>query len=356
MKGAVPGNARADTTERIRLMLGATILTAGGRDWTGRDLVTAGALSGRWSTLEAGLVQGLASLEHWTPPRELVNVGLRDFRYARRLISAAEFSDWLRRRGLIQQELTGAVERRLARDHDGGPRASSRPGQRQDALAALPAEAVYTGALLDCADWLADRVLCLAEGPAPAIEPADLELLLERERELLTLRAITEAAGDRRARAELILAASAAYDARVADVCSAAAISKLLRHHSLDWLRFEAIEFTSTTAGAAAEITALLREGTPPELITEASGVPERPLRLYLEEAPAAMQGWLGGAVPGTVIGPIAEQDTHRTWLVRARQSPDPSDPSSAGKARTRIVEEHMRRRRAGRVRLHERH
>ena len=55
MSSAVPGSFQVDPTERIRLMLSATIVTVGGRDWTGRDLVTAGALSGRWHTLEADL-------------------------------------------------------------------------------------------------------------------------------------------------------------------------------------------------------------------------------------------------------------------------------------------------------------
>ena len=127
MSSAVPGSFQVDPTERIRLMLSATIVTVGGRDWTGRDLVTAGALSGRWHTLEADLARGLASLEDWTPPREPVKAALRDFRYARRLISADEFSDWLRQRGLTQAELLGAIKRRLAHQHDSGTRVADRP-------------------------------------------------------------------------------------------------------------------------------------------------------------------------------------------------------------------------------------
>lgn len=356
MSSAVPGSFQVDPTERIRLMLSATIVTVGGRDWTGRDLVTAGALSGRWHTLEADLARGLASLEDWTPPREPVKAALRYFRYARRLISADEFSDWLRQRGLTQAELLGAIKRRLAHQHDSGTRAGDHAGQRPGALAALPAEAVYTRALLDCAEWLIDRILCLADGSTQQVEPAELELLLERERELMAFEAIAETDGDRRTRAELLLAASAAYDARVAAVCSAKAISKLLQHHALDWLRFELIGFACPAAGAAAEVAALLREGTPPELIAEVSGVPAEQLRLYLEEAPTAIQGWLGGAVPGAVIGPVVDQDTHRTWLVRTRQSPDSEDPSIAERARAQVVEEDMRRRRAGKVKWHERH
>jgi hypothetical protein len=354
--GPVPASVEADPTEHLRLLLNATIVSAGGRDWTGRDLVTAGALSGRWRTLEADLIHGLACLEYQKPPRAAARAALRDFRYARRLISADEFEDWLRQRGLTQQELTGAIERRLAREHDGEPGAFDHVGQRHRVLAALPAEAVYTGALLDCADWLIDRIGCLADGSTQQVEPAELELLLERERELMVSEVIAETDGDRRARAGLVLAASAEYDARVADVCSAEAISKLLQRHALDWLHFELIDFAATTPGAAAEIAALLREGTPAELIAEVSGVPPRQLRLYLEEAPAAIQGWLGGALPGEVIGPLAEQDAYCTWLVRTRQSPGPDSPSVADRARAQIVEEYMRKRRAGRVKWHERH
>jgi hypothetical protein len=356
VSGTAPGNVQADPTQRLRLLLNATILSAGGRDWTGRDLLTAGALSGRWRTLETDLVLGLAGLEHWTPARDEVKAALREFRYARRLISADEFSDWLRQRGLAQRDLAEAIRRRLAREHDGETRAWDRPGHRQAALAALPAEAVYTGALLDCAQWLVDRVICLGDGPAPEVEPAEQEVLLERERELMASEVIAEADADRRARAGLVLAASVAYDAHVAEMCSARAISTVLQRHALDWLHFQLIGFTCATAGAAAEIAALLREGTPPETITEVSGVPGEQMRLYLEDAPAAIQGWLGGALPGAVIGPLAEQETHRTWLVRTRQSPDPGVPSVADRARERIVEEYMRKRRAGRVKWHERH
>jgi hypothetical protein len=351
----VADSVQADAPENLRLLLHAPIVTVTGRDWTGRDLVTAGALSGRWSTLEADLVRGLACTEDWAPPREPVRAALRDFRYTRRLISADDFSAWLRQRELTQKDLIGAIERRLARESCGGTHAND-AGRRPRALAALPAEAVYTGALLECAQWLIDRVFCLAEGSARRVEPTELEFLLGREREFMALDVIAETAGDRRARAELVLAAHAAYKARAAEVCSAQAISKLLRRRALDWLRFELTSFACPTPGAAAEVAALLREGTPSELIAVVSGVPAEQLHLYLEEAPEAIQGWLGGAVPGAVIGPVAEQDSYRTWLVRSRRSPDLEDPLIADKARAQIVEEYMRRRRAGRVKWHERH
>ena len=356
MSGPLRGSVQADQIERLRLLLNATIVSAGGRDLTGRDLLTAGAQSGRWLTLEADLVQGLTCLEYWTAAREEVTAALREFRYARRLISADEFTDWLRQRGLVLQELTEAVKRRLARERDGQTRSWDQPGQRHRALAALPAEAIYTGALLDCAEWLVDRILCLADGSAPEVEPAELELLLERESELMASKVLAEADADRRARAELVLAASAAYHARVAPMCSTQAISKMLQRHALDWLHFQLISFTCATAGAAAETAALLREGTPAETITEVSGVPGEQMCLYLEEAPAAIQGWLGSALPGAVVGPLAERETHRTWLVRTRQSPDLGDSAMADRARERAVGEYMRKRRAGRVKWHERH
>jgi hypothetical protein len=343
-------------TENLRSLLGATVITVAGRDWTGRDLVTAGALSGRWRMLETDLARGLTSVEIWRPQRELVKSVLRDFRYARRLISAEEFSDWLRQRKLTLEELTEAIERRLARERGAEAPACGHADQRHGAFAALPAEAVYTGALLDCAQWLTDRMLCLADGSGCEPEPAKLEKLLERERGLMAAGVSTETDGERRARAELMLAAGAAYDARVAQLCSAGAISKLVRSHALDWQRFELITFAGTTPGAAAEIAALAREGASAGLIAEVSGVPAELLRLYLEEAPAAIQGWLGGAVAGAVIGPVGEQGTYRTWLVRARQAPDPEDPSIAARAGARIVEKHLRGRRAGTVRWHERH
>lgn len=371
MSGTARGSVEAGPAAGLRLLLASPIITVGGRDWTGRDLVTAGALSARWPALEADLARGLACQQSRRPAPELVRAALREFRYSRQLLSGDDLAAWLRARGLTARELKQAAERSLARGHDGDARACGVTGPDRDtpadlggqavaelrdrAFAALPAEAVYTGALLDCGQWLADRILCLADAPAPPAAAGE-EALLRRERELMVSGAIDESEQDRRARAALFLAASAAYEARAADVCSEQAISALLQRHALDWLGFDLVSFACPTVGAAAEIAALLREGTPPELITEVSGVPARQSRLYLEEAPAAVQGWLAGAVPGTVIGPVAEQDTYLTRLVRARQAPDPSDPALAGKARAQLVGDHMRIRRAGKVRWHERH
>ncbi len=280
-----------------------------------------------------------------------------EFRYGRRLVSAAEFSSWMRERRLTQADLRAAVERRLARERDPECQADDLQIEREAALAALPAEAVYTGALLDCSEWLIDRLLCLELGAGRGAR---------RCRDGRGPRSRAGAAGGerdrgrgpglRRARVSLLLSAEAAYEAHKAETCSPGAIAAHLRRHALDWLRFDVTFFSSPDTGPAAEVAALLKEGASPEQITKLSGLPAEAAVLRLEDAPEPVQGPLAGADHGAVLGPLPDREMHRTWLVRSRSTPDPADPEVVSMACAGIVEEDMSRRRAGEVKWFERH
>jgi len=339
----------------FRMLLAAPIVRVAGRDWTARDLVTAGVLSGRWAQLEDELALGLAARRDWEPPADAVEAGLREFRYARRLVSAAEFSSWMRERGLTQGEIRAAVRRRLARERNPDCRPADLRAERDAALAALPAEAVYSGALRDCSEWLIDGLLCLELGAGQEPTDAEIDAVLARERGLLAANAIEGSEEERRARVSLLLSAEAAYEAHKAEACSPGAIAAHLRRHALDWMRFDVISFSSRDTGPAAEVAALLKEGASPEQITQLSGLPAETAALRLEEAPEAVHGQLAGADPGAVLGPLADHEMHRTWLVQSRITPDPSDPETAARACAGIIEEDMSKHRAGEVRWFER-
>jgi hypothetical protein len=340
----------------LRSLLAAPVVTVSGRPWTGRDLVTAGVISGHWPRLEHDLAWGIAARSEWAPPMEAVELGLREFRHARRLVSAAEFIEWMDKRELTQADLRAAVERRLAREREPDGRPADAALERDAAIAALPAEAVYRGALRDCSRWLVDRVLCLGLGEVPAPSDEETDAILASERELLAASVTPEPEDERRDRASLLLSANAAHESHADELCSPSAISSHLRRHGLDWLRFDVRSFASPAAGPAAEVAALMKEGTGPGRIAEVSGLPAEGARLYFEDAPEALQVELAGATVGSVLGPALDGDIYRTWLVEARRPPDASEPEIAARVRAEIVEEDMHRRRAGEVRWHDRH
>lgn len=352
MSQTTPPSIDSDSASGLRALLAVPVLTVADRDWTGRDLVAAGAICGRWAQLEDDLARALAVLRDWTPPADAVKAGMRDLRYGRKLISADEFSEWLKHRHLTPGDVSAAVRRRLAREH--APGAEPAGADADEVLRALPAEAVCTDALSECGRWLVDRVLCLPPSPAPPPSPDEVTAACDAEDRLLAAAVIEEPAGTRRERISLMLAADAAYRSVMAEIASPSAIAREVRRRALDWIRFELVTVTCASEGAAAEVAALLREGTPVETVLELSGADSESRLLYLEDAPEAAQGWLGGAVAGEVVGPLPGETT-AVWLVKQRWAPDPDEPVIAARARTKIVDEQMRRRRAGRVRWHDR-
>ena len=351
-----PSGSAGDPAAALRSLLAAPVAAVSGRPITGRDLAAAGALSGRWAQLEDDLSRGLGALRGWSPTAAQLEAGLREFRYARRLVSAAEFTGWMRARGVTLAELRGAVSRRLAREREPEAPASDHETEPVEVLAALPAEAVYSGALRECAEWTIDRLLCAGlRGHAPAAK-VDVDAGLESDVRTLAAGVVRETTEERRARISELLAADAAYEAHTRETCSPSVIAAHLRTHALDWLQFGMTGFASRAEGPAAEIAAQLREGAPPERMTQLSGVPAEATMLRLEDAPERMQGSLAAADPGAVLGPFQDGEVHRTWVVRTRAAAEPSDPEVVARACAEIVEEEMSRRRAGEVKWFERH
>jgi hypothetical protein len=347
----------APASPRLHALLSAPIVAVAGRDWTGRDLVTAGACSGLWVALEHDLIRSLAVLGKWRAPADAIRLGVREFRYQRNLISAAEFTGWLRTRGLTLAEVSSAVERRLVRERDGGT--ERMPVNTEPALAALPAEAIYTGALHRCGRWLVDRMVCYqerAKGSPAGLGGDEVDRLLSCERTLLAAAVLDESEAERRARAELVLAADRAHRAVAARTCSAEAIAGRVRRHALAWLRFEVVQFACESLGAAAEIAVLMREGCAQDTIRELSGVPGERAVIYLEEVPAELQGALAGSGRGEVVGPARVGEFHHVWLVQQRWEPSLDDAVIRARACAEIVEERLRKHRAGRARWHDRH
>jgi hypothetical protein len=351
--------------DRARALMDANILDVAGRAWTGRDLVTAGTLTGQWPAMERDLEAGLLALDHSQPSADAVRAAVRDFRYERRLVSAEEYAGWLAARDLRAADVRAVISRRLALErrpaemvdgdrHDatGGAGAPT----RSELVAELAAEAICSGTLARSGRWLIDRLLCHANAPGQDLPRGAVDRLLKDEDALLAANLAPQLEADRRRRAELFVAADAAYDTHVRALCSDRAIEHCLRRHALDWLRFGLDELRCTSAGTAAEAAELLREGAPTARVSELSGVPVAVRDMYLEDAPESVQGLLGAAIAGATIGPFEIDGEHRVWTVRTRRSASASDPDNAARAAAEIVTEQMAHRRAGKVRWHDHH
>ncbi len=346
---------RNDAQPPVAGWLNATVVTVGSENWSGEDLVMAGVAAGIWEPMEAALLAGTAALRDWEPTPEAVGHEVRNFRYARKLISAREFEQWCAQREVTHAGIKRAAARRLARAR-ATPGAGGSPEASLELIDELPAEAIFCGAVAASALWITDRILVLEETPGLTAPTAAIDGLLAREHALLAGSASCRAEAERRVLAGRVLAASAAYDSRVAALASDVALASVIRRRSLDWLEVELDEFECRTDGAAREVAALLREGIPVQQVAELAGIAPHDRSYRLVNAPEAIQGFLGSAAPGDTFGPFDEHGTSRIFRVRSRRSPRLEDSATRARAVDELVASEMARRRAGRIRWHERH
>jgi hypothetical protein len=339
------------------------LVSVRGQRFTGRDLISAGVVSGRWPRLEAELLAGAALREeHEVAPAERRQAE-RELRYARSLISADEFSGWAKAWGITLHDVRDALERQIVRDHaspsgrrPGGLPADARALAADTSAApveALLPEAVCSGALKDCATWLVDRVLVDGGGePAqPPLRASPVDELRTRERELLTLADLDEDDDAARVRLAALVRADEAYEAHVAALCTPEAVAARVHRHRLDWVSFSLLGLACPTAAVAAEAALLLTEQD--MSIADVAGLaslePQR-RRVELQTSSAALESRLVTARAGDVVGPIAQDGAHWLWVVQERRVPDAGDRRTAERAGAAIVEEDMHRRRAGAV------
>jgi hypothetical protein len=338
------------------------LVSVRGRRFTGRDLICAGVVAGRWPRLEAELLAGVALREADVVAPDERRQAERELRYARSLISGDEFSGWAKAWGITLHDVRDALERRIVRD-----RASSRglrpgaPSADVRALAdasgavdgALLPEAICSGALEDCATWLVDRVL-VDEGAEPAqplLRVSLVDELRTRERELLALADLDEDDDIARLRLAVLLRADESYEAHVAGLCTSAAVAARVHRHRLDWVSFDLVGLACPTVAVAAEAALLLTEqGMPIADVARLAGLQPHRRRIELQASSAALESRLVSARAGDVVGPIEEDGARWLWVVQERRVPDAGDRRTAERAAAAIVEDDMHRRRAGSV------
>jgi hypothetical protein len=336
-------------------MMAAVVLEVDGHELTGRDLVAAGIVSGRWQRLESELSEGLGLVAAQSPPTAQIGDQVRAFRLERRLLSAEDMRAWLRARGLAMRDINALAARAAVRRLGGTPEAIT----AAEVAAALPAEAICTGVVSELGWWLADRLLS-AKATAASAEPISLD---DARIQRLTLAEARTVAGaisresglDRARRLAWLAALDDAHRPWEASVADTPALARRLRERELDWCRFELDELQLASHGAAAEAARQLAEGADPGQVAAAAGVPVTDRHVVLADAAPPLARALVGAVMGDVAGPWSDGGEHVVARVRERHAPDDADQQLLARARAELLAEGAERLRAGKVTWHDR-
>jgi hypothetical protein len=336
-------------------LLETTLLSVEGAPLTGRDLLAAGIVAGRWQRLEKELAEGLGLIAAEPVPKAEVTEQLRVFRLERSLFSAEDVRAWMAPRGLSLAAITAVAARVVARRRGG----SQSLADGDEAPAALPAEAICSDTLTEIGWWLADRLLS-AHATDAHVTPLPLESrrvqrLVWDEVRSVAGRALTEPGTMRGERIGRIAALDDAHREWEASLTGTAELSRRLREHELDWCRYEVEELRPGLAGAAAELARQLAEGAEAGELATAAGIPLSVFGVILADAPVQLIRALTGAVTGDVAGPWEGDDGHVVVRVRARQAPGPDDEELTARARAELIAEGAARLRSGRVRWHDR-
>jgi hypothetical protein len=341
--------------EKTADLLQAAFLTVDGRDVTGRDLLAAGVVSGRWRELESGLSHGLGLVAVERPPAAETRQEVKAFRLQRNLLSADDMRAWLQPRGLAMSAINASAERAVARRLG---------GTAQDVTAdhmapALASEAIYTGALIELGQWLADRILSararkLEMQPIPLEEPRIQRLVLE-EACTVASATIRELGTERGQRLAWIAALDDAHRGWERSVTDERRMAQLLRERELDWCRLELDELRLASPGAAAEAARQLAEGTRSADVARAAGAPVLSHGPLLADASPEVRRLLAGAVSGDVVGPWHEGDVHVVARVRRRAPPTATDSEVLARARQELLAEGAARLRSGKLTWYER-
>jgi len=316
------------------------------------DLVLLGILTGSWLRFSDDVRRGLA-LEHGAAEpidAAAVRAAATAFRYARGLVSAAEFTAWLRERDLTLSELSGALVRQLheQRAEDDGERGGA------DALApVLRVEALCRGTLNDLADAATDRLAAAhrldERAPAdPSGERIDAALADAMSDAATGLPSFGEAR--LRERLQRLVSLDEALWQLRGEVAEPEAVDGCLGSHRLDWMRLSGEELALGELGAAREARLLVSEdGLALAEVAARAGAPLRQRAVYLEDVPPDATAVFAAAAPGEVVGPW-HQDAHwRVLVLMEKTPPSADDVALMARATDELLAGVLQRQRAGR-------
>jgi hypothetical protein len=317
------------------------------------DLVLLGLQLGSWARFEAEAQRGVALETLGLPgvPKDEVRAGASRFRYAHRLVAAAEFRAWLAARSVTVAELGSAISRALLRERE-QTRSLDEPAP--DVAGVLWVEAVFTGVLRELAREAGDRLAAafrIDSVAAPPPDPDVIGALVDRALGL-PLRGVA-GLGESELRARLIRLdrLTGALNELRDQVADERRLERCLASHMLDWLQIEGEEMALATEGAAHEARMLtVEDGMELRDTAERAHTDIHHRRVTLDAAPAEANVALVRTSVGEVAGPWYESGHWRLMLVRRKSPPSVEDPAIRERATGELMREVLDRTLAGRI------
>ena len=320
------------------------------------DVILAAMCWGEWAEVEEATARGLACQRQARAEEIVTDPAARakaaaDFRYARGLVTAEEMQAWLARWALTVDDWMAWVERDMLRARWSGTLAeieARHPILLDEIAGAAWVEAVCSGALPRLAQTLAGRVAALAavresgaremSGPPMAVEAGSLAEVAQHAMGA-TLGA------DCHDRLVHLAEADHAFEVFRSRVLTPAAIETAIAGRRLDWMRLDVGTARFGTEAAAREAACCVREdGSALGEIAREAGVAFTESRVLLAEAPVTLRSHLLGAEPGDLLGPLADEGGQLLVEVRAKTSPEASQPEVRQRAETQVLEGAVRR------------
>lgn len=323
------------------------------------DIVLLGVLTGAWAPFERDVRRGLTLQDGLPGAVSAPDLKARatKFRYARRLLSAQEFTAWLTARSLSVADLSGVLIRAILRER-AGELADTIPDEASaDRLAeVLLAEAICGGVLERLVDAAVDRLAAahhLGWPPGERDEPRGDDAL---EQALSCQAAGLAGLGetDLRRRLQRLWSYENARSTLRGRLSEPSALGSRVAAHGIDWLRLEGRRMRFATEDAAREASALMRcDSLTAQQVGELAGVSAPAGSLYLSEVPEAAAGALAATAPGEVTPPWEQDGVWNVLTVSAKRAPSVKDPCLLERAAEELLDAVLRREVAGRVTRH---
>lgn len=332
---------------------GQAAVTVDGESLDAADLILLGVLTGEWPAFERQVGVGL-ELEAAHPDRvadDEVRRAATAFRYARGLISAAEFRRWLEARELTVGAVSGVLRRRLLRaehPHSPGP-----PAADEDVMRVLPAEALCDGVLARSVEEGVDRLV--AGRLVATVAVLDTERLERAVAVLPELRAPVLAgleAHELRGRLARLLSLELALKQLRRDVAEPDAVIRRIKQHTLEWTQLVGDELRFPREGAAREARLqIVADGESVATVAQRAEVAVLDRLLLVGEAPSSAGVSFTAAAVGEVVGPWEDDGLWHVLKLRAKVVPSPDHSLPRELAIDELLRERINRYGAGRTR-----
>ncbi|MEO8439410.1 MAG: hypothetical protein ABI540_04225 [Spartobacteria bacterium] len=331
------------------------VFTAGGQDFTVRDVVDSaqfrGELEPAWKELLRALAaEAKADAQELEFDEDAIDTAAEQFRYQHDLITAEETEKWLTDRGVSLSDFSSYFIRHHWADKfdEVEPEPADYLAASAELQALLLAEMILSGDLDRMAQRLSWRVADWCSAGNEAVDAALLAAEEERffERSGLS-REELPAWLAQLGREEEWFRESLAKEAIHRRGCHSVLSPKARAHEvaalRLPLTRFEVETIELDSLNAAREALLCVREdGMSMEEVAAEGRYPYRHPEVLLEEIPEELQQKFLSVHPGEILDPIARGDGFHLCRVVGKSEPDLEDPVVKERAEERILDRYF--------------